>query len=109
MEFKHDLVDCAVIKVDVIKNNPLYEQNNNSFAYGYSYSVRIKDIEKATKFIKACYDEYGIPYSRIYLSGFKLLNESSIWTKERIVNSIRSETTRFKANEQNSNAIKKTR
>ncbi len=109
MEFKNDLIDCAVIKVDIAKNNPSYEQNSNSFTFGYIYSVRISDIEETIKFIKACYDEFGIPYSRIYLSGFKLINESSIWTKQKIVNSIKNEVIRVKANEQNLNVIKKAR
>jgi len=76
-------IECAVIRVDSINDN-----NERVF------NVRIKDIENTMIFIKKVYEEFKIPYSRIYLSGFALLSESFIWTKQKIVSVLTNNTNR---------------
>ena len=91
MEIRSNLIDCAIIKVDITKKSPTYEQDGSALRYGFSYSVPIQDIEETMKFLKVAYEEVGLPYSRIYLSGFALLTQSSIWSKERIIESLRNQ------------------
>ena len=112
MEFRRDLVDCAIIKVDIVRNSTTYENNENTINFGYNYSVRIKDIEKTVNFITSTFANLGIPCSRIYLSGFALLTESSIWNEDKITSSIENAVNQIKTLEQtyqSNKLIKKTR
>ena len=83
MTQSNNTIECAVIHVD---NG---EKSNSIANYGRSFNVRVKDIEETMKFIKGVYEELNIPYSRIYISGFTLLTENFIWTKQRILESIK--------------------
>ncbi len=85
MIYENNQIDCAIIHVDINGDS------NSISTYGRTFSVRIKDIEETMKFIKEVYEELGLPYSRIYLSGFALLTESCIWTKQRILSSIKND------------------
>ena len=79
----NNAIECAIIHVD---NG---DKSNSIANYGRSFCIRVKDIEETMKFIKGVYEELNIPFSRIYISGFTLSTESFIWTKKRILESIK--------------------
>ncbi len=85
MIYENNQIDCAIIHVDINGDS------NSISTYGRTFSVRIKDIEETMNFIKGACEELGIPFSRIYLSGFALLTESSIWTKQKIVSVLKND------------------
>lgn len=87
MEYNRNLISCAIIKTDIIKQG----ENNGSLSYGRTFCVHYDDIENAIKFIKLTGEELGVPVSRVYISGFALVSPSDVWTKERIVNYFRNE------------------
>ena len=84
--YDHNLIDCAVIKVDSVRKSATYEQDGSALTFGYNYTVRKEDIEPTMKFIKDLFTELNIPCSRVYISGFACLTEDYIWTKQRITN-----------------------
>ena len=61
---------CAIIKV---------EGNSN-----YYFKVKTEDIMDASLLIKNMLDEYSVPYSRIYLTGFSLVTNSEISSLEKL-------------------------
>ena len=78
---KNEKIDCAIIKIEI--------NNTGDVIEGYKYTIPCEDIEKTIKFIKQLFVEYNMPYYRIYLSGFAMETSGYIWTKERIVDSIK--------------------
>ena len=94
----HNLIDCAIIKVDSTRMSNSYLQDGSANTYGYNYTVRVEDIEQTMKFIKEVFKEFNMPCSRIYLSGFACLTEDYIWTKQRIVNQVKNESIRLAEN-----------
>ena len=70
-----DLISCAIIKMDIFKN----EVN-----YGRSFNVLYDEIEDIIKLIKKASIDLNIPISRVYISGFALVSKNEIWTKDII-------------------------
>ena len=81
---KLEFVDCAYIKVDTEINSSFVKANDQKFIPGYTYCVRIQDIEQIIKYIKMLFAELNLPCYRVYISGFNCLPQNDVWNKEEI-------------------------
>ncbi len=91
---KNNRVDCCVIKAEVFSDS---NRINSKDSFGYVYNVPVAKIEEARRFIKATFEYFGIPCSRVYISGFAIVSENSLWNKERIVEQVNREAKKIKA------------
>lgn len=89
------LVDCCTLIADCNIKVPNYGQSEKNYKFSYTYNVAIEDIEEAKKFIAATFEYFNQPCSRVYIAGFAVLTKNSIWTKERIVEQVKNDTTRI--------------
>lgn len=76
-------VRCTKLCVDCVKNINVYE-NGGADYYGFDFYVEKKQVSEITSFITTMLNELEIPLERIYQLGDVDLNESNVWTKERI-------------------------
>ena len=60
--------------------------------YNYYYNVALPDIERSIRAIQAAYDYYNMMCTKIYISGFTLVNESTNLSPEGIVEKVANNT-----------------
>ena len=101
------LIDCCILVADCVKPRSDYEKTGGAYTFSYNYSVPIEKIEEAKKFIEETFKYFGQPCSRVYISGFAIQTESSIWTKKRIVEQVKMEAEKINILLQESRNIRK--
>ena len=79
--------DCCILVADVIIND---------LKLSYSYSVPIEKIEEFKQNINNIFNYFGNSCLRVYISGFIITTPGFIYTKEKIIEQVQSETTRIK-------------
>ena len=97
LDNNQDLLDCCILKADCVTPRNSYEKNGATFNFGYHYTVPIEKIDELQKFIKATFEYFGLPCSRVYITGFAVVSKNSTWTKERIVAQIKHEVEKINA------------
>ena len=86
-------ISCCTIVADCVIPDAPGKLSKSS----YVYYVPAKDIAEYIRFISETFAYFGQPCSRVYISGFIISTESSIWNKERIVSQIKMITERNNA------------
>lgn len=89
---RRELIDCCILTADCVIPRADYEKTGSTYTFSYNYSIPVNKIEEIQTFIRETFKYFGQPCSRVYISGFANLSESSIWTKERIVNQVKMDT-----------------
>ena len=85
MTLNSNSIGCAVIKVEKNNNMPV---EIGKIKDGIKFRVRYEDIENIIKFINLTLNDLGMNNYTTYLTGFEIVNNNDISTKERIIESI---------------------
>ena len=75
-------ISCCTIVADCITPNVPGKSS-------YAYHVPFEDAYKYMNFINETFAYFGQPCERIYVSGFIITTNSSVWDKERIFTQIK--------------------
>jgi len=80
---------CSKISVDCVKNDPVDIRCGGPEYLGFDFFVKEEDFSDIQKFIVVTLNTLEIPLISIYESDKITLHESDIWSKERIVETIK--------------------
>ena len=83
------LINCSIISVDCVENDPVDVRCGGPKYLGFDFYVREKEAEQMKNFIVATLETFKVPLQSIYTSGTIQIEEKKVWTKERIVESIK--------------------
>ena len=86
-----DIILCARIGVDCIENDSVNVLNREPKYLGFVFDVKREEAEMMMKFIEETLKEYSVPYKDIYVYSSISLPVVKVWTKERIVSTIRKD------------------
>lgn len=86
-----NLVKCTRINVNCAHNDPVDIKCGGPEYLGFDFNVKEEQAEEMKKFIIATLEIFEVPLISIYASSKIELNEKYVWTKERIVESIKKE------------------
>lgn len=86
------LIDCCILTADCVRPKNDYKETGGAYTFSYNYSVPVDKIEEIKTFIEETFKYFDQPCSRVYISGFAIQSESSVWTKERIVRQVKMDT-----------------
>ena len=86
-----DIILCARIGVDCIENDSVNVLNGEPKYLGFVFDVKREEAEMMMKFIEETLKEYSVPYKDIYVYSSISLPVVKVWTKERIVSTIRKD------------------
>lgn len=100
---------CAKIAVDCTKNDPVDYRAGGPEWLGFDFFVKSQDTEDMIEYISSVLSQLNIPENEIYIKGFVSLPESSVWTKERILEEIKKDADmlRFEATRPYSTTVNK--
>ena len=87
----NNLVNCSKISVDCVKNDPVDIRCGGPDYLGFDFFVKEELTDDMEKFIYLTLKNLNVPLIRIYTNGKKVLEEKEIWTKEKIVQSIKKD------------------
>ena len=85
------LVKCTTISVDCVHNDPVDIRCGGPEYLGFDFSVEQAKKEEMKNFIAESLTTLEVPVVGISCYGEKELPEASVWTKERILASIKED------------------
>lgn len=87
----NNLISCSKICVDCVPNDPVDIRCGGPDYLGFDFFVKEELTEEIKKFISITLETLDVPLTRMYISEKIKLIEKDIWTKERIVETIKKE------------------
>ena len=85
------LIRCTTIGVDCIPNDPINISYGDPEYLGFDFDVAKDQVDDMMGFVEDVLDNYDVPFVKIYSYGNISLNESRIWSKDRIAATIAKE------------------
>lgn len=87
----NELIRCSQICVDCVVNDPVDVRCGGPAYLGFDFYVKEAQTEEMKKFIALTLENFEVPLCNMYVSGTIDLSEEDVWTKERIIMSIRDD------------------
>ena len=82
------LIRCSNISVDCALNDPVDIKCGGPEYLGFDFFVKEEQTEEMKNFVIELLNKYEVPFISISTYGRRNLKEESIWSKERIEESI---------------------
>lgn len=90
---KKELIKCSKIIVDCVHNDPVDIKAGGPAYLGFDFFVKSEDVQEMVNFITLTLQEYKVPLVNIGIDPIPLcLTPDEVWTKERITECIKKET-----------------
>ncbi len=83
-----DFVDCVLLSVYCVENDPISVSEGEPRYYGFNFHVRRSEAYEMTKYIQELLKEYGIPCDGIEQFGSVELPVTQVSSKEGITKEI---------------------
>lgn len=87
----NNLINCSRICVDCVANDPVDIRCGGPDYLGFDFFVKKEEAEEMKKFIVLTLQALKVPLTNLYVVGEKSLDENDIWTKERIVETVKKD------------------
>ena len=91
------IIHCEKISVDCVENDPVDVKCGGPDYLGFDFSVPKKQTKEMIKFIVEALNTLEVPLVSIYSSGERDVEESKVWTKEKIVREIKKDANYLKS------------
>lgn len=85
------LIKCSKISVDFTENDPVDVKCGGPKYLGFDFFVKNEEDENMIKFIDGTLTELKVPCYRIYVNGIFDLNPNKVWSKEKIITTIKND------------------
>jgi len=93
----NNLINCAKISVDCIKNDSVDIRCGGPEYLGFDFFVKASESEEMQKFIFMTLKTFELPLLRMNIGDSKEMKEDVVWTKERIASEINKEAAYLKS------------
>ena len=93
----NNLINCLKICVDCVANDPVDIRCGGPEYLGFDFNVREEETEKMKRFIALTLETFEVPLTNMYISEKICLEEKDVWTKERIVETIKKDSSYLKS------------